>query len=188
MKLRTATPDSAATSNDACADMIQAEYEELRGLAINRMRNEKDCHTLTGTALAHEVAAKMLNNRQTPVGNRGQFLAFANKAMRHYLIDYARTRGRHKRGGDREKVMLQEDQIEGLNQNEEQFEVAEALQHLEDYDTRKAHVVRLRCIDGLSNEQTAAALNISLATVKRDWHLAKAWLVNALGQRDPQDR
>jgi len=95
--------------------MTQAEYHELHGLANIRMRSERECHTLIGTALATEVAAKLLDNSQTPIANRGQFLAFANKATRHYLIDYARTRARLKRGGDREKLKLQEAQMGAAN-------------------------------------------------------------------------
>lgn len=163
------------------ADMIVAEYAELRDLAAAKMRSERVCHTLTGTALANEVAAKMLDNSQTPAKTRGQFLAFANKAMRHYLIDYARARRREKRGGDRQKFEFNEaDVASEINESEEHAALHEVLQRLGQHDQRRAEVVRLRYLEGRSNEEIAELLNTSLATVKRDWIVARAWLANEL--------
>jgi RNA polymerase sigma factor (TIGR02999 family) len=165
---------------DARARLIQAAYEDLRQMAAARMTDERQNHTLTSTALVHEVSMKMLTESQLPVANRGQFFSYASKAMRHFLIDYARTRGRQKRGGDRNRFSFDEALVASHEQRDDLLALNDALEELAEIDPRKAQLVEMRYFGGLSNQDIAEALNISLATVKRDWTVAKAWLLKEL--------
>lgn len=163
--------------NDARADAIQAAYKELRSLAASQMNRERLDHTLSSTALVHEVAIKLLDDDNVPTRNRGSFFAYAARAMRNYLIDYARTRGRQKRGGDCEVLSLDQALVASQEQSEELLALNEALDRLAEIDSRKAQVVEMRYFGGLSNKEIAEALNISVASVKRDWNVAKAWFI-----------
>ncbi len=169
---------ASAQSGDSAAraEVVRAAYEDLRKLAAARMWDERQNHTLTATALVHEVSIKLLNETQLPVAGRAQFMAYVSKAMRHLLIDHARGRGRQKRGGDRKKLVFEDALVASEEQSEELIELHHALERLTEVDRRKADVVEMRYFGGLSIEQTAAALEVSTATVKRDWELAKAWL------------
>lgn len=164
----------------ARANLIQAAYDDLRKLAAAKMVNEKQDHTLSSTALVHEVSMKMLTESQLPVANRGQFFAYASKAMRNYLIDHARTKGRQKRGGDRHKFSFDEAMVACDQQRDDFLELNDALELLAEVDSRKAQVVEMRYFGGLSNQEIADSLDISPATVKRDWTVAKTWLLNEL--------
>ncbi|MCH5375745.1 MAG: ECF-type sigma factor, partial [Planctomycetes bacterium] len=165
---------------DARARLIQAAYDDLRQMASARMTDERQNHTLTSTALVHEVSMKLLTDSQLPVANRGQFFSYASKAMRHFLIDYARTRGRQKRGGNRNKLSFDEALVASLEQRDELLALNDALEELAEIDPRKAQLVEMKYFGGLSNQDIAESLDISLATVKRDWTVAKAWLLKEL--------
>lgn len=174
-------------SSSARADLIQATYDELRHIAAARMADERQNHTLTSTALVHEVSLKLLNESQLPVRSRGQFLAYAASAMRHYLIDYARSRARQKRGGDRQKLAFDEAVVACQDQPEDLLALHESLETLAEIDPRKARLVEMRYFGGLSNQETADCLGVSLATVKRDWVVAQTWLLAELtGTADNQ--
>ena len=164
--------------------LIQTAYDELRKLAAAKMSDQRNDHTLTSTALVHEVAMKLLAESQLPMGNRGQFFAYASKAMRNLLIDYARSRGAQRRGGDRQRFALDEVAIACREQSEDLLALNDALEQLEQSQSRKAQVVEMRYFGGMSNQEVASALQISVATVKRDWDVAKALLLRELSQHD----
>lgn len=173
---RASRGDSAARG-----ELIQATYDELRRIAAARMRRERADHTLTPTALVHEVSAKLLGaEHETPAQNHQQFLALAARAMRNLLVDHARTRSREKRGGGHKPLALDEVLIASEQQSAELVDLHEALERFAELDERKARVVELRYFGGLSVEETAGALGVSPATVKRDWEVAKAWLMREM--------
>ena len=169
-----------AGDSEARASLIQAAYDDLRQLAAAKMADERQNHTLTSTALVHEVSLRLLNDSRVPMGSRGQFFAYASKAMRNLLVDHARTRGRQKRGGDRQKFSFDEAMIACQEQRDDLLRLNDALAELAEVNPRKAQVVEMRYFGGLSNQEIASALSISIATVKRDWMVAKAWLLNQL--------
>ena len=166
--------------SDARRDLIQATYGQLRDLAAARMRAERADHTLTATALVHEVSLQLLETSGLTAATQPQFLALAAKAMRNLLIDHARGRGRQKRGGGLRKLSLDREVSLGDRPSEELLDLHEALDRFSEIDERKSQVVELRYFGGLSIEETAAALSVSPATVKRDWEVAKAWLLREL--------
>ena len=167
---------------DARANAIQAAYDDLRKLAAARMSDERQDHTLTATALVHEVSLKILGDNQVPVASRGQFFAYASKAMRNLLIDHARTKGRQKRGGDRQKFVFDEALVACQEQKNEFLALNDAIDELSEIEPRKAQVVEMRYFGGMSNQEIASTLKTSLATVKRDWTIAKTWLMLELMQ------
>jgi RNA polymerase sigma factor (TIGR02999 family) len=171
-----------ATHGDANArsELIRTAYDKLRALAAARMRQERPDHTLTATALVHEVSLQLLQQSDLTVESQGQFLAFAAKAMRNLLVDHARARGRQKRGGGRQKLSLDEALVPDEEQNRQLVDLNEALQRFSQLDARKGQVVELRYFGGLSIPETAEILGVSPATVKRDWEVARAWLLREL--------
>ena len=172
----------SADSGDsqARAELVQAVYHDLRSLAGRQMSNERQNHTLSATALVHEVSMKILGESDIPTEGRGQFFAYAAKAMRNYLIDHARTRGRQKRGGDRKRVIVEEALIASEQRSEDLLALNEALEQLAELEPRKAQVVEMRYFGGMSLQEVADSLDISIATVKRDWDVAKTWLISQL--------
>lgn len=167
-------------SPEARASLIQAAYDDLRKLAARKMSDERQNHTLTSTALVHEVSMKLLSDNNVPLASRGQFFAYAATAMRNLLIDHARTRGRQKRGGDQQPLSLDEAMIACQEQRDEFLALNDALEALAQVEPRKSMVVEMKYFGGLSNPETASALGISVATVKRDWEVAKTWLYREL--------
>ena len=168
----------------ARANIIQAAYDDLRRLATAKMADERQNHTLTSTALVHEVAMKLLDDDDVPLASRGKFFAYASKAMRNLLIDHARTKGRQKRGGNRQRLAFDEAMTASTEQRDDFLALNAALDTLAELEPRKAQVVEMRYFGGLSNEEVASALNVSLATVKRDWAVAKTWLKCELSVAD----
>ena len=128
----------------------------------------------------HEVSLELLAQSDISARNQSQFLALAAKAMRNLLVDYSRERGRQKRGGDRHKLSLEEDLVACEEQDEALLDLHEALQRFAQINARKSQVVELRYFGGLSIGETADVLGISSATVKRDWEVARAWLLREL--------
>lgn len=165
---------------DARGELVRTVYGKLRAMAAARMRQERPDHTLTATALVHEVSLQLLRESNSPVNNQAQLLAFAAKAMRNLLVDHARSRRRQKRGGDRQQVSLDEAIASPGDTNPNLVDLDEALQRFSQLDARKSQVVELRYFGGLSIPETAEALGISPATVKRDWEVARAWLLREL--------
>jgi RNA polymerase sigma factor (TIGR02999 family) len=180
MKLEQLLERACQGDSHARGELIRTTYDQLRALAAAHMRDERPDHTLTATALVHEVSLQLLEGGNVKAGSQGQFLALAAKAMRNLLIDHARGRGRAKRGGGCERLTLDESLVAGESRNQELVELDEALERLAQIDERKSQVVELRYFGGLSVQETADILEVSLATVKRDWEVAKAWLVREL--------
>lgn len=169
----------SATSGDATAraELIEVAYRDLKKLAEAKMRSQRLDHTLTATALVNEVSLKLLQESRWVATSSGQFYAFASTAMRNLLIDHARSKARAKRGGKLSKFSFDEAVLACETQSEELLALNDALDTLSKIEPRKAQVVEMRYFGGMSNEEVARTLSISIATVKRDWTVAKSWLI-----------
>ena len=155
-------------------------YEELRRVAHNRLRHERDAHSLDTTALVHEAYVKLSALDRLQWKNRAQFFALAAQAMRRILVDYALRRKTQKRGGEQQRISLDDSVLMAEERSEELIALDEALRRLEAMDPRHGRIVECRFFGGMSIEDTAAVLGISPATVKRDWVMARAWLSREL--------
>jgi RNA polymerase sigma factor (TIGR02999 family) len=172
-------------------------YGELRRMAARHLRQERAGHTLQTTGLVHEAFLRLVDQQDVRWQNRNHFFAIASKLMRRILVDAARARLAAKRGEGRPHVSL--DELEAVLDGEGEASLFEqafgpmgrerhadltsidaALSRLESLDVRQAQIVELRFFGGLTVEETAQALDISNATVKRDWVMAKAWLAREL--------
>jgi len=160
----------------ALDQLIPAVYDELRRIAHGQLRGERPGHTLNTTALVHETYLRLVNVDQVAWRDRAHFFAVAARLMRRVLIDYARGRQREKRGGNPVQVPLSETLDAVVREPDDLLELEEALARLEALTARGCQVVECRCFAGMSVEETAAALDTSPATVKRDWTFARAWL------------
>jgi RNA polymerase sigma factor (TIGR02999 family) len=154
-------------------------HAELRGLARRYLAHERPGQTLQATALVHEAYLRLVDLKQVRWQNRAQFFGLAARVMRHLLVDAARARGNEKRGGGR-KVSLDEACALSADAAPAVVALDAALQALEQTHPRKARVVEMRFFGGLSQEEIAAALAISVDTVGRDWRFAKLWLLREL--------
>jgi RNA polymerase sigma factor (TIGR02999 family) len=159
-------------------------YENLRGLARARMTHEHQEQTLQTTALVHEVYLRLQRDAEVTWDSAAHFFGAAAEAMRRILIERARRRLTRKRGGDRKRLTLEDfDLPAGVNIDaaaEGMVELDEALRALEKLDPRMCDVVKLRYFVGMSVDETAAALERSTRTVKRDWAFARAWLARRI--------
>lgn len=159
-------------------DLFPLVYGELHRMAARQMRAERDDHTLSTTALVHEAWLELTKLNRIQWQNRSHFLAVAAQAMRRVLIDYTVARRRHKRGGGQPLVRLDHDDAFALaaERDDELLALDEALDRLKSMNDRQARIVECRFYGGMSVEETAEALGISPATVKREWATARAWL------------
>jgi RNA polymerase sigma factor (TIGR02999 family) len=153
---------------------------ELRRLARGYMRRERREHTLQATALVNEAFLKLTGARHLRWQDRAHFLGIAARLMRRVLVDHARARGYQKRGGDVRRVTLDETVLVSPAPAIELLALDRALEVLAAADPRKGRVVEMRFFGGLSVEETAEVLHVSSDTVKRDWRLAKLWLLREL--------
>ncbi len=180
------------SSGDARAadSILPVIYDELRGLADRFLRHEAPGHTLQTTALVHEAYLKLVGQADAQYQNRAHFLAVAAQAMRRILVNHARDRARLKRGGGRTRVDLDESAVIAPQEQDWAQVVAldEALDRLAHHDPRKARTVEMRFFAGMSVEDTARALGVAPATVKRDWEFARAWLHRELTREAGDDR
>lgn len=154
-------------------------YDELRRLAASYIRNEKPGQTLQATALVHEAFVRLSAEKGQPWKNRTHFLAIAALSMRQILVQRARARHADKRGGEAERITLDESLLAGHARPERGVDVIAldaALERLAAFDAQQAKIVELRYFGGMTVEETAEALDISPATVKRHWTIARAWL------------
>ncbi len=165
---------------EALAALVPLVYKHLRAMAHNHLRHERADHTLNTTALVHEAYLKLIDQSRVQWQNRAQFYALAAQAMRRILLMYARSRNRQKRGGGQQPLPLDEALILPAARAEVLIDLDEALTRLEALDERMVRVVECRYFGGLTIEETAEALNVSPATVKREWRAARAWLHEAL--------
>jgi len=164
----------------ALEQLIPLVHAELRRVARRRMGHERVGHTLQATALVHEAYLKLIDIRQVQWQNRAHFFAISSRLMRRILVDHARARGYQKRGGGARNVTLDEALIVTSERGGDLLAVDEALEALAARDRRKSQVVEMRFFGGLSVEETAEALHISIRTVKRDWTMARLWLLREL--------
>lgn len=157
--------------------MLPFVYDELRRQAHRYLRRERPNHTLQTTALINEAYLKLVDQRAVRWQNRAHFFGIAAQAMRRILVDYAKHRNREKRGGAAADLPLEEALLVATTgQNIDLLALDEALTRLSLIDEQQARVVELKYFGDLSIEETAEALGLSPATVKRDWQMAKAWL------------
>jgi RNA polymerase sigma factor (TIGR02999 family) len=165
---------------NAASELVPLVYEELRRLAGHYMRGERPGHTLQATALVHEAWLKLIGATPVEFESRSHFFAMAAQQMRRILVDHARARQADKRGGPAEKLPLNEVVVGPEAEQADILALDDALQTLARLDPQQSRIVELRYFGGLSIEETASALGISPATVKRDWNMAKAWLYQEL--------
>lgn len=151
-------------------------YEEIRRIAHRYMDRERQGHTLQTTALINEAYVRLLGQQQGEWNSRTHFFAVVAQVMRHVLVDHARSRLYLKRGGDAQRVSLEDVTVMSTARASELVALDEALSSLAKLDPRKAKVIELRYFGGFSLEETATVLDISVMTVRRDWRAAKAWL------------
>jgi RNA polymerase sigma-70 factor (ECF subfamily) len=155
-------------------------YDELRRIAHRYVQRERNGHTLQTTALVNEAYLRLAGAQNVDWQNRAHFFALTAQVMRHILIDHARRRHYAKRGGEAQQVSLDEAVLMPAKRAAELVVLDEALDELAKLDSRKSRVVELRYFGGLSLEETAEVLEISVMTVRRDWRAAKAWLYKAV--------
>jgi RNA polymerase sigma factor (TIGR02999 family) len=167
----------------ALARLAERVYPELRLMARQYMRNERQAHTLQATGLVHEVYLRLIDMTKVEWRERAQFFAMAAQMMRRILVDTARARGAQKRGGDAVRVNLDETALLSSAPNRSILALDEALTAFSNVAPRQAKVVELRYFGGLTEEEIVAALRISPRTVRRDWDLAKAWLLRELDRQ-----
>jgi RNA polymerase sigma factor (TIGR02999 family) len=153
---------------------------ELRRLARGYMRRERRDHTLQTTALVNEAFLRLTDARRVRWQDRAHFLGISARLMRRVLVDHARSRGYRKRGGGAQRVTLNEGLVTSPEPAVDVLALDRALEALAAVDARKSRVIELRFFGGLSVEETAEVLHVSADTVKRDWRLAKLWLLREL--------
>ena len=170
---------------DARARVVALVYEELRRRAAAHLRRERQGHTLQPTALVHEAYLRLVDQRRAVWQNRAQFYGVASQMMRRILIDRARARKRVKRVGARQHVSLDHVDIATRPLDIDVLDLDVALTKLEAFDPRKSRIAELRFFGGLSLEETGQVLDLSLATVERDWQGARAWLFKTLSAPPP---
>ena len=166
----------------ALEQLVDALYGELHRLARRCMAGERAGHSLQPTALVNEAYLRLIDARQVPWQNREHFLAVAARQMRRVLVDIARAKGYQKRGGAAVHVTFDEALPVMQEPGRDLLALDDALDALARVDERKARVVEMRFFGGLSVEQSARALQVSVDTVMRDWKMAKAWLLRELRQ------
>lgn len=168
---------------DALSRLVPLVLQELRQIARACLRGERAAQSLQATALVNEAYVRLVDVRQVNWQNRAHFLAMSARIMRRVLVDAARVRRAHKRGGDIVKVSLSEALGARPAPSEDVVALNDALDALEKRDPRKCRIVELRFFSGLTVQETALVLDISPQTAMRDWAFAKAWLGRELRRR-----
>lgn len=167
--------------SDALNRIVPLVYSELRGIARRRLGGERSAQSLTPTVLVHDAYLKLMDVRQARFRDRAHFLAMASRVMRRLLIDRARARRAARRGGGAEVVEWDDDLVASDAYADALADLDEALTRLETIDPRQGQIVEQRYFGGLTLEETAEVIGVSLATVKRELRFAHAWLAAALG-------
>ena len=175
----------SAGDEDALNTLMPLVHRELRQLARQRMRHERQGHTLQATALVNEAYLRLLEFKKIRWTDREHFLAVAARLMRRILVDSARARDADKRGYGVRPVPLDEAESVAMAPAGDLLFIDQALEKLEAVDARKAQVVELRVFMGLSVEETALVLGVSAETIKRDWRLAKEFIARELAPGTP---
>jgi RNA polymerase sigma factor (TIGR02999 family) len=168
-------------NTEALDELMPVVYEQLRKIASTYLRSERPDHTLRATALVHEAYLRLVDS-DVAFQDRVHFYAVSARILRRILVDYAKSQGRQKRGGQFEKIPLDDAILIGPQADRGIIELDEALQRLATQDQRKSELIELLFFGGLTYDEAAAALKISPATVHRELTLAKAWLHRELSQ------
>ncbi len=173
---------AAAKAGDrvTAEELLPLVYDELRSLAGVMLKRLPPGQTLQATSLVHEAYAKLVRRCDPGWDGRGHFFAAAAQAMREIIVDHARRKGAIKRGGDRRRLDLLDGEITFDAPSDDILALHEAIASLEKEDQRKSQIVLLRFFSGLSMEQIAGQLGVSLATVNREWRFTRAWLAREL--------
>lgn len=169
---------------DAREQLIPLVYAELRRVARRYLRQERPDHTLQSGALVHEAYLRLLHEKTPQWENRAHFFGFAAQLMRHILVDHARSRNAAKRGAGVPRLVLNEQIALPQSRDLDLVALDDALNRLAELDPQQSKLIELRFFGGLSIEETAVVLNISPATVKREWTTARAWLQREMKSKD----
>jgi RNA polymerase sigma factor (TIGR02999 family) len=175
-----------AGDHAALDELLPAIQPELRRIARRHMAGERRGHVLQPTALVNEAYLR-LASKDIPWQGRAHFFAVAAQVMRHVLVDYARERARAKRGGGAFRISLSDADHLAMPRPPDVVALDDALNALERFDRRKSKVIELRFFGGLSLQETADVLRVSVGTIRRDWSLARAWLYRELGDTGRRD-
>src|SRR5262245_54939 len=162
--------------------LVPIVYEELRRLAAHYLSDEREAHTLQPTAVVHEAYMRLVGQEMPDFESRSHFFGVAAHLMRQILVDHARRHRSQKRGGGVVPVPLDDAVVFAPDRSDDVVAMDEALTALSGVDERKSRVIELRYFGGLSVEETARALNVSVGTIGREQRLAEAWLHRALSQ------
>ena len=188
------TPSSAVTGllrawsggdQGSLARIVEIVYPELRDIARRCLSHERPDHTIQATALVHEAYLRFVDIKQIQWQDRAHFFAVGARLMRRVLVDYARARGCAKREGLVRRAALDEALLLSAQNDPMVIRLDEALEQLAQFDSRKAQVVEMRYFGGLTADEIAAVLRISVQSVHRDWSLAKSWLVREMNREEP---
>jgi len=155
-------------------------YKELRQMAQNQLRNERRGHTINATALVHEAYFKLVDQRSVAWQNKAHFFGIAAQAMRRILINYANSRSAQKRGSGTPNLTLIDGSEEKALNTEDLIDLDNVLKKLEDLNERQSKIIEYWFFVGLTHEEIAEVIGMSLPTVRRDWRLARAWLSREL--------
>ncbi len=166
----------------AADELLPLVYDELRMLAERNLRQERPDHTLQATALVHEAYLRLVDSDRIRLRNRAHFFALAAQAMRRILVDHARRHKRQKRGGGVARISLDDLPTLAIATDINLLALDESMQGLEQVEPRYARIVEMRFFGGMTMEEIAAILEVSLSTVERDWRVARAWLYRDLGR------
>ncbi len=170
----------------AAEELLPLVYDELRGLARARLAKEPPGQTLQPTALVHEAYLRLIGENAPDWNSRGHFFAAAALAMRRILVEQARRKGRLRRGGGRGRVNIEDVDLGLEPPGDDIVAIDEALRRLEASDPRKGQIVNLRYFAGMTEQETADALGISVSTVEREWRFCRRWLYTQLTDRDAE--
>lgn len=162
--------------------LLPLVYQELRRLAQHYLQQERSDHTLQATALVHEAYLKLFDAKNVQWQNRAHFFGAAAQTMRHILVDMARQRRAAKRGGGNKLSLDEAISVPGEQEDVNLVALDEALTRLAELDSQQSKIIELRYFGGLTIEETAEVLNLSPATIKREWAMARAWLHRELQQ------
>lgn len=174
--------DLSAGERDAVDELLPLIYDELKRLAAGYLRRERSGHTLQPTALVNEAYLKMIDITQVSWQNKAHFIGVAANQMRRILVDHARQHNALKRGGELHIVTLNDEIDASDEQSTELIALDDALTELAKMDPVKAKIVELKYFGGLTSEEVAEVLDVSVITVKRHWKMAKAWLYGELSK------
>jgi RNA polymerase sigma factor (TIGR02999 family) len=176
--------NAAAGKGSPANELLQIVYDDLRALAAKYLRAESAGHTLQPTALVHEAYMKLVDQTRVDWQGRTHFFAVGAQAMRRILVDYARRRQAVKRGGDRQRITVDEQMLAAGRRDEDLLELDEALEKLATLDAEQAQMVEMRFFAGLSVAETAIALGMSKRTAEREWTMVRSWLRRELAEAE----